>query len=43
MEGLVVDFDAKGEVVGFDIDHASKKFDLSVVETVALPPVSAAE
>ena len=43
VEGLVVDFDAKGEVVGFDIDHASKKFDLSVVETVALPPVSAAE
>ena len=43
VEGLVVDFDAKGEVVRFDIDHASKKFDLSVVETVALPPVSAAE
>ncbi|MBK5199140.1 MAG: DUF2283 domain-containing protein [Methyloceanibacter sp.] len=43
VEGLVVDFDAKGEVVGFDIDHASKKLDLSVVETVALPPVSAAE
>jgi uncharacterized protein YuzE len=43
VEGLVVDFDAKGEVVGFDIDHASKKFDLSVVETVALPPASAAE
>jgi hypothetical protein len=33
----------KGEVVGFDIDHASKKLDLSVVETVAVPPVSAAE
>ena len=43
VEGLVVDFDAKGEVVGFDIDHASKEFDLSVVETVALPPISAAE
>jgi uncharacterized protein YuzE len=43
VEGLVVDFDAKGEVVGLDIDHASKKFDLSVIETVALPPVSAAE
>ena len=43
MEGLVVDLDAKGEVVGFDIDHASKKFDLSRVETVALPPASAAE
>jgi uncharacterized protein YuzE len=43
VEGLVVDFDARGEVVGFDIDHASKKLDLSVVETIALPPVSAAE
>jgi uncharacterized protein YuzE len=43
VEGLIVDFDAKGEVVGFDIDHASKKLDLSVVETVALPPIRAAE
>jgi uncharacterized protein YuzE len=43
VKGLVVDFDDKGEVVGFDIDHASKKLDLSVVETVALPPASAAE
>ena len=43
VEGLVVDFDAKGEVVGLDIDHASKKLDLSVVETVALPAASAAE
>jgi uncharacterized protein YuzE len=43
VEGLVVDFDAKGEVVAFDIDHASKKLDLSVVETVALPPASAGE
>jgi len=43
VKGLVVDFDAKGEVVGLDIDHASKKLDLSVIETVALPPASAAE
>jgi uncharacterized protein YuzE len=43
VEGLVVDLDAKGEVVGFDIDHASKKLDLSVVETIALPHASAAE
>jgi uncharacterized protein YuzE len=41
--GLVADLDAKGEVVGFDIDHASKKLDLSVVETVALPRAGAAE
>ena len=42
-EGLVVDFDAKGDVVGLDIDHASRKLDLSKVETFALPPVTAAE
>ena len=42
-EGLNVDLDAKGDVVGFDIDHASRKLDLSKVETVALPPATAAE
>ena len=36
-DGLVVDLDEKGEVVGFDIDLASKRFDLSTLETVALP------
>ncbi|HEV7877185.1 DUF2283 domain-containing protein [Bradyrhizobium sp.] len=41
VEGLNVDFDANGDVVGFDIDHASGKLDLSRVETIALPPVSA--
>jgi len=35
--GLVVDLDAKGDVVGFDIDGASRRFDLSTVETVVLP------
>ena len=29
VEGLVVDLDANGDVVGFDIDHASRKLDLS--------------
>jgi uncharacterized protein YuzE len=43
VEGLAVDFDANGEVVGFDIDHASRKLDLSKIETVALPAISAAE
>ena len=43
VEGLVVDLDANGDVVGFDIEHASRKLDLSKVETVALPPASAAE
>ncbi|HEX2257878.1 MAG TPA: DUF2283 domain-containing protein [Afifellaceae bacterium] len=43
VQGLVVDFDANGEVIGFDIDQASRKLDLSKVETVALPAASAAE
>lgn len=43
VEGLVVDFDADGNVVGLDIDHASRKLDLSKIETIALPPVTAAE
>ena len=43
VDGLVVDFDANGNVVGLDIDHASRKLDLSKVETIALPPASAAE
>jgi uncharacterized protein YuzE len=43
VEGLVVDFDADGNVVGLDIDHASSKLDLTKIETIALPPASAAE
>ena len=43
VEGLVADLDADGNVVGIDIDHASRKLDLSKVETIALPPASAAE
>jgi uncharacterized protein YuzE len=43
VEGLNVDLDANGDVVGFDIDHASSKLDLSSIETIALLPVSAAE
>ena len=35
--GLNVDIDAKGEVVGFDIDLASQRLDLTTLETVALP------
>ena len=42
-EGLLADFDAKGDVVGLDIDHASRKLDLSKVETIALPAATAAE
>ena len=36
-DGLNVDLSATGEVVGFDIDHASQRLDLTTLETVALP------
>ena len=36
-DGLNVDLDAQGNVIGFDIDHASHRVDLSTVETEALP------
>ena len=36
-DGLNVDLDAQGEVVGFDIDKASTRFDLSTLEVEALP------
>lgn len=35
--GLNIDFDEQGDVVGIDIDHASRKLDLTAVETIALP------
>lgn len=40
-DGLNVDFDAAGNVIGFDIDHASKRLDLSTLETEALSVHSA--
>lgn len=36
-EGLNVDLDANGQVVGFDIDQASRRLDLSTLEAEALP------
>ena len=36
-EGLVADFDAEGNIVGIDIQHASEKLDLKTLETEALP------
>lgn len=47
-DGLTVDLDEAGQIVGFDIDididRAAARFDLTSVETVALPlpPVRAA-
>jgi uncharacterized protein YuzE len=39
-EGLVIDFDAKGQVVGIDIQHASQVLDLATLETESLPVTS---
>jgi uncharacterized protein YuzE len=36
-DGLVVDFDAEGNVVGIDVDQASKKLDLGSLEAESLP------
>jgi uncharacterized protein YuzE len=39
-EGLVVDFDAEGNIVGIDIDHASQKLDLRSLEAISLPALT---
>jgi uncharacterized protein YuzE len=31
------DLDAAGDVVGFDVDGASRRLDLTTLETIALP------
>jgi uncharacterized protein YuzE len=38
--GIVLDFDAEGNLVGIDIDHASKVVSLSRLETESLPITS---
>jgi uncharacterized protein YuzE len=38
--GVVIDFDSEGNVVGIDIDHASKTVNLSRLEIEALPLAS---
>ena len=35
--GIVLDFDADGNIVGIDIDHASKIVDLARLEAQSLP------
>lgn len=39
-EGVVLDFDEHGQIVGIDIDHASKVVALDKFESVALPATS---
>jgi uncharacterized protein YuzE len=36
-DGVVVDVDAKGKIVGIDIQHASEVLDLAPLETDSLP------
>ena len=38
--GIVLDFDAAGNLVGIDIDHASKVVDLSRLDIESLPVTS---
>jgi uncharacterized protein YuzE len=36
-EGVVIDLDEKGQIVGIDIQHASQILDLATLETESLP------
>jgi uncharacterized protein YuzE len=40
-EGVVLDFDAQGKLVGIDIDHASRFLDLQTLEAEGLPTAAA--
>ena len=40
-DGLVVDYDDEGRIVGLDIQHASQQLDLSTIDTESLPLKSA--
>jgi len=39
-EGLVIDFDTEGNIVGIDIDHASRKLGLKSLEAISLPALT---
>ena len=39
-DGLVIDFDTDGNIVGIDIDHASQKLDLGSLEAISLPALT---
>ncbi len=38
-DGVVIDVDAKGKIVGIDIQHASEILDLATLEADSLPAV----
>ncbi len=37
---VIADFDAEGNIVGLDIEHASDRLDLRTLETEALPAMA---
>ncbi len=39
-DGIVIDLDDKGRIVGIDIQHASQILDLATLETDSLPTAS---
>ena len=39
-DGVVIDLDSKGRIVGIDIQHASQVLDLATLETESLPTAS---
>jgi uncharacterized protein YuzE len=39
-DGVVIDLDDKGQIVGIDIQHASQILDLATLETESLPTAS---
>ncbi|ODS31163.1 MAG: hypothetical protein SCARUB_03706 [Candidatus Scalindua rubra] len=39
-EGIVIDLDSEGNIIGFDIDNASKKINLSELITNKLPVIT---
>ena len=39
-EGVVLDYDSDGNIVGIDIDNASRKLKLDELEVVRMPLVS---
>lgn len=39
-DGIVLDFDERGQLVGIDIDDASRQLDLATVEVSDLPQPS---
>ena len=39
-DGVVIDFDAEGNIVGIDIDRASEKLDLKTLEATSVPALT---